>query len=134
MEYCKSCATLLLREWKGWPLRNPIPMLPQRGDGGCDVCGSLEPGIPSKDIQWLNYHEPYNTGLPDYWLLVYEQKTKWGRPYYSEIECRRCHGRAVLSEHGDARRESYRYKINCPKCGLLSPQPRSDGWRPEFKR
>lgn len=123
MNYCKECAIPLLGGWRGWPLRDPIPLLPLLGEEGCASCGAMEPGISSEDIQWLNYHGPYNTGLPDYWLLVSDQKTVWGRPYHSELACRRCNGRAVLSEHGDTRKGSFEYKVNCPKCGLLAPRP-----------
>lgn len=50
-------------------------------------------------IKWLNVHGPYNTGLPDYWLLVIsDNKSKWGLPYYAETMCPRCKQRAVVSE------------------------------------
>jgi len=127
MNYCKECALQILSQWRGWPLRNPIPLLPQINEGVCVACGVRGEAIPNTDIQWLNYHGPYSTGLPDYWLLVTDQKTVWGLTYHSEATCHRCGSRAVLSEHGDSRRGQYKYMLNCPSCGLLRPQPKEKG-------
>lgn len=116
MNYCRECTTHILSEWRGWPLRTPVPLLPQVKNGVCMVCGAHGEAISKTEIQWLNYHGPYNTGLPDYWLLVTNQKTVWGLPYHSEATCPRCGKRAVLSEHGDSRRNHYEYKLGCPSC------------------
>lgn len=116
MNYCKGCAIQLLKQWQGWPLRKPVPLLPQVIDGECESCGSQSEVISNTEIQWLNYHGPYNTGLPDYWLLVTDQKTVWGLPYHSESVCHRCGSRAVLSEHGDSRSGRFKYKLDCPSC------------------
>ncbi len=116
MNYCNECAIHILRQWRGWPLRKPVPLLPQVRDGKCEACGSQGKVVSSTDIQWLNYHGPYNTGLPDYWLLVTDQTTVWGLPYHSETLCHRCGSRAVLSEHGDSRSGRFEYKLGCPSC------------------
>jgi len=116
MIYCSNCAAPILKLWQGWPLQLPVPLLPQVKDGKCEVCGSQGAVVSNTAIQWLNYHGPYNTGLPDYWLLVTEQKTVWGLPYHSESECPRCGSRAVLSEHGDSRSGRFEYKLGCTTC------------------
>ena len=44
------------------------------------MCGNAAV-LLSNRIAWLNYHGPYNTGLPDYWLLVINEiPNKWGLP------------------------------------------------------
>jgi len=116
MNYCKKCAIPILSQWQGWPLWKPVPLLPRVRNGSCDACGYQVEVVLSTEIQWLNYHGPYNTGLPDYWLLVTDQTTVWGLPYHSETVCDRCGGRAVLSEHGDSRSGRFEYKAGCPSC------------------
>ena len=122
-KYCRTCSVGALSAWKGWPLRDPIPLLTLLSEEGCAVCGNQAEELASTEIFWLNYHGRYNTGLPDYWNLVTGQETVWGLPYYEETTCRRCKGRAVLSQHGDSRVGRFEYKVNCPACGLLRPQP-----------
>lgn len=116
MNYCSDCAAPILKQWQGWPLRDPVPLLPKIWDGKCEACGSEGDVVPNTTIQWLNYHGPYNTGLPDYWLLVTDQQTVWGQPYHAEAQCPRCGGRAVMSEHGDARNGKFAYQLGCPAC------------------
>lgn len=116
MIYCRECANQILKFWQGWPLLKPVPLLPQVSSGKCEACGSQGDVVSNTAIQWLNYHGPYNTGLPDYWLLVTDQKTVWGLPYHSESTCPRCGSRAVLSEHGDSRRGRFEYKLGCTSC------------------
>lgn len=122
IKYCRKCAESILGNWKGWPHKDPIPLLPLIGDHGCAECGSVGEVVLNTEIYWLNYHGPYNTGLPDYWLLVTGKQTVWGRPYFQEVTCNRCKARAVMSEFGDTRRNHFKYRINCPGCGLLRPQ------------
>ena len=116
MNYCAKCAFPILKLWRGWPLREPVPLLPLVRDGKCEVCESQGVVLSNTAIQWLNYHGPYNTGLPDFWLLVADQKTVWGLPYHSESVCPRCGSRAVLSEHGDSRHGRFEYKLGCTSC------------------
>lgn len=111
MSYCKKCAIPILSQWQGWPLRKPVPLLPRVRNGSCEACGYQVEVVLSTEIQWLNCHGPYNQGLPDYWLLVTDQKTRWGLPYHSETVCDRCGSRAVLSKHGDSRSGRC-----CPSC------------------
>ncbi len=115
MNFCKKCSISLLERWQGWPLRDSVPCLPQVIDKICTSCGDQGEVINSSDIQWLNYHGPYNSGLPDYWLLVTDQKTIWGLPYFSEGACERCGKKAVISEYGDGRKNNRKYKMIC--CG-----------------
>lgn len=124
MKYCMECSTTILGGWKGWPLKDPIPLLPVLSEEGCLACGKDGEALPNADIHWLNYHSPYSTGLPDYWLLTTGEKTVWGLPYYAETSCPRCGGRAALSEFGDSRRDQFKYMVNCPSCGLLKQKPR----------
>lgn len=123
VNYCRACSMSTLSTWQGWPLKDPIPLLTLLGEGGCPACGTQAEELVSTEIVWLNYLGPYNTGLPDSWNLVTGQETVWGLPYYEETTCRRCNGRAVLSQHGDRRGGRFEYKVNCPSCGLLRPQP-----------
>lgn len=116
MNYCKQCSIQILGPWQGWPLIDPVPLLPQFNNGFCVACGQAGDAIANTEIQWLNYHGPHNTGLPDYWLLVTDQTTVWGAPYYSEEKCPRCRSRSVVSEHGDSRRDRFNYKLICPSC------------------
>lgn len=116
--YCNVCADRILEPWKGWPHRDVIPLLPKSIGGVCEKCGSNETLDPS-EIIWLNCHSEYSTGLPDYWLLVISSGwSKWGLPYFSEGQCPRCKGRAILSEmnYGSGNRE---LRHNCQKCGVL---------------
>lgn len=118
IDYCKECSVRILSQWQGWPLKKPVPLLPHIEDGVCLACGNRGDILANTDIQWLNYHGPYNTGLPDYWLLVTDRKTFWGLPFHSETTCHRCGGRAVISEHGDSRRGrgAFAYKATCSSC------------------
>ena len=116
MNYCKECSTQILKQWRGWPLREPVPLLPRVMDGRCEACESQSEVISNTAIQWLNYHGPSSTGLPDYWLLVTDQETIWGLPYHSESVCMHCGSRAVLSEHGDSRSSTFEYRVGCPPC------------------
>jgi hypothetical protein len=132
INYCRSCSESALSGWKGWPHKDLIPLLPLIGDQGCTSCGAKGELLASAEIHWLNFHGQYNTGLPDYWLLVIAKETVWGHPYHEEVTCRRCKGRAVVSEFGDIRNGRFEYKVNCPACGLLRPQPNNSlqGRRP----
>jgi hypothetical protein len=120
--FCATCSAPLLAAWKGWPLRDPIPHLPRIVDATCGACGGSKT-LQSERIHWLNYHGRYNTGLPDYWLLVTDQETSWGAPYFGDVPCLKCGKSAVLSQHGDTRSQRFEYKINCFSCGLVRPLP-----------
>jgi hypothetical protein len=66
-----------------------LPDLPRLRDGRCPECGSTEALVPDR-IYYRNYHGPFNTGLPDYFVLEivetadsqrYACHRKWGNPY-----------------------------------------------------
>ncbi len=117
--YCRACAESILKQWKGWPHRDAVPLLPTSIDGKCENCGGNETLI-STDITWFNYHNEYSTGLPDYWLLkINPNGNKWGFPYYTESACRKCNERTILSlmNYPNGSRE---IRYNCEKCGVLT--------------
>jgi hypothetical protein len=104
IRFCRSCSISSLKRWKGWPIRDPLPLLPLIENGKCKICGGTN-DLLSMNIIWLNIHGPYNTGLPDYWILkINEGKTfkkkfisKWGLPYYKFETCKRCGGLLLVS-------------------------------------
>jgi hypothetical protein len=126
LAYCKKCSDPILKEWKGWPHKDSVPLLPILGIDGCDNCRSATADeIPAHNIAWVNVHGEFSTGLPDYWLLRANDPDQeypdsliehWGRPYLSEGLCPKCGNRAVLSEHGAEK------KYNCEKCGVAGLQ------------
>ena len=67
--FCRRCAEEVFDKWRGWPIKNKIPVPPVIVGGACPKCGGTDE-ILSPDIAWLNYHSEYSTGLPDYWLLT----------------------------------------------------------------
>ena len=76
-------------------------------------------GVPSARIAWLNYHSKFNTGLPDYWLLVVrERPNKWGLPYFAVGTCPRCGNASVISEMKYPNR-TRELKHNCRTCGIV---------------
>jgi len=116
--YCEACGRRLLAQWKAWPHKTAVPILPALIDGACAECGSSNE-LSSERIHWENVHGPYNTGLPDNWLLQIDTGNEsWGRPYYSELACPRCGGRTIVSEmkFTTGRGELMH---NCPVCGVL---------------
>lgn len=116
--YCRPCATRMLKAWKGWPHRDPVPWLPRMHEGSCEACGQIEEQLPSATISWFNYHSEFSTGLPDYWLLIADDvRTKWGYPYYADGRCSRCGGLVVISEmnYPNGTRE---LADNCASCGV----------------
>lgn len=116
MYYCKVCSTPILQQWEGWPLHKPVPLLPRIIDGHCESCRSQAEPLAHNAIQWLNHHGPFNTGLPDYWVLIINRDSFWGLPYYSESNCEECGSRAVISEHGRADNGHFKYKLGCISC------------------
>lgn len=116
--YCNKCAQKILKEWKGWPKKDVIPLLPRMLNDICEVCGHEDKLHPSS-ILWFNYHSEFSTGLPDYWLLiVQQQKNKWGHPYYYENDCPKCNARAIISLMNYPNGSSEMF-YNCEKCGIL---------------
>ena len=115
--YCLSCAASALGSWKGWPHKNAVPVLPALSVGSTCACGCIST-VCSDAIHWLNCHGRYNTGLPDYWLLVVgSEPNTWGTPYFSEKDCPTCGRRAVVSVMG-APNGITELKLNCASCGL----------------
>ena len=116
--YCKICSKNILKQWKGWPQKDIIPILPILSEGICQICGSSDK-LESFQISWSNYHGKYNTGLPDYWLLeITDQPNKWGQPYFNESNCPRCNNRSIISQINDPNgtREQF---YNCHSCGII---------------
>ncbi len=117
--YCKNCGETLLEEWKGWPERDPVPMLPRILDGSCEACVGSK-GLEPSEIIWLNCHSEFSTGLPDYWLLVIaSQQNKWGQPYSGESNCPSCNLRSIVSQmnYPNGTKETFH---NCNKCGITT--------------
>lgn len=91
---CRKCAESAFAIWKGWcsygterwsesqKRATAIPDVPAIHESECPRCGSSEKLLAS-DVRYLNIHGPYNTGLPDYFILVIAPNTseKWGKPY-----------------------------------------------------
>ena len=106
IRFCARCAAAPLAEWKGWPLRDTLPIPPVLEAGTCPICHGQEE-LCSTSVAWLNIHGPYNTGLPDYWILsvgkatefVRDFPSKWGLPYFELFQCPRCGERALSSLH-----------------------------------
>lgn len=130
--YCRPCSQTILSKWKGWPHRDVVPLLPlvtvrqsnasatNNDYDDCPVCGGTNDTVFNSMIKWLNVHGPYNTGLPDYWLLVIsDNKSKWGLPYYAETMCPRCKQRAVVSEMRYPN-DDHEIAYNCANCGVQS--------------
>jgi hypothetical protein len=116
--YCATCADPILTGWRGWPHRDPIPTLPLMQSGRCESCGGDQP-LPAHQITWLNCHGSFSTGLPDYWVLQTNGSgCNWGHPYLADTYCRKCGGRAVISEmrySGGTRA----LRQDCLNCGVL---------------
>ena len=117
-DYCIKCSQEILGAWKGWPHRDPIPLLPRMIDGRCENCCGTEFIVPTT-ISWLNYHSADSTGLPDYWLLrVAAQLNNLGQPYYGEINCPNCNCRSTVSQmhYPNGTDELC---LNCANCGVI---------------
>lgn len=121
LHYCEGCSKDILRRWKGWPHKDPIPFLPRIESGLCSLCGgSRELSIAR--VAWSNVHGQFSTGLPDYWLLAVDvEESRWGRPYYAEGNCPKCRARSVISEMNYPN-GSHEMKHNCGICGVVAPQ------------
>ena len=118
--YCGICARPELKEWQGWPHKKAIPLLPRILGDTCEACGSAAERIASGRITWFNYHGEFNTGLPDYWLLVIDgERLKWGLPYFAEGVCPRCSSRTIISQMNFPNGTS-ELKHNCAACGIRS--------------
>jgi hypothetical protein len=127
--FCDGCSRRVLSAWRGWPLRDEIPMLPALIDGGCAACGGNEP-LLSTEIGWINIHEEGNTGLPNYWVLdvvplsfLFRGENglpnKWGLPYWRHVRCRRCGNQAIESLLG---RKS---RVQCSCSGFIGGERKS---------
>ena len=115
--YCEECVKRVLHNWKGWPHKNAIPILPRIVGIVCEECGGNSAVVNSR-ITWFNYHSKYSTGLPDYWLLKIDgERTKWGHPYYGEGRCPKCDAVAIISQMKFPNGEQ-ELKVNCANCGI----------------
>ena len=115
--YCRACAQSAFEAWRGWPHRDAVPLLPRLDAETCAICANAE-AVYGDVIAWVNYHGPYNTGLPDYWYLAIDgDPSHWGLPYYAEGVCPKCRTRTVISEmkYPSGTRELMH---NCERCGV----------------
>jgi len=123
IRFCRACAVTAFKQWKGWPIRDAVPLIPVIGDGECSVCGGTEEVI-SANIAWFNVHGPDSTGLPDYWMLVINDRptferhfpSKWGLPYYEMKECEHCGGMLLTSIHIPPL--GWDYREQCTQCNF----------------
>jgi ribosomal protein S27AE len=119
--FCTACSLPILRDWKGWPHRDVVPILPLVEDKKCSSCGQAEtyPTLNNSSIAWVNVHGPSNTGLPDFWRLECiegaSRFSKWGQPYFAIEPCPKCSGKSVISKF----KNEFRY--NCQQCGEVVP-------------
>ena len=125
IRFCHSCAIEVLNQWRGWPIKNKIPIPPIMEGIVCPVCNGAA-NLISTCVAWLNIHGPYNTGLPDYWVLsigeekefVKEFPSKWGLPYFALSKCTKCKGDAIDSLFIPPL--GWQIRRQCAKCGLTS--------------
>ena len=103
------------KSWSGRQKRNTLlPDLPAMKNGKCLVCG-LSEELSAARIFYRNIHGPYNTGLPDYFVLAVEKEpvhdggfgNKFGRPYRDDGI-----GRIPLGKLLDHVKENYPYDWN----------------------
>ena len=99
--FCLDCAKAAFRAWRGWCSFGTtnwsqqrkeglaLPDLPRLQEGRCPQCGSTG-SLGPEQIFYVNVHGPWNTGLPDYFVLktadgadlqIVGFHRKWGRPY-----------------------------------------------------
>lgn len=126
--YCAQCARMTFMQWRGWPHRQPVPLLPEVSSGVCSACGGAEV-IQSSDVTWSAVHSPYSTGLPDHWVLqVGTGSATWGKAYHAELPCPRCGGRSIVSEMKFPN-GVLELRCNCQACGVLpvGPRQRAEG-------
>lgn len=119
IEFCRPCSLRLLDSWKGWPNKDAIPILPVVNEGKCGCCGAMTVDlISNRSLTWMNFHGPYNTGLPDYWEIVIASST-WGLPYFARGSCPKCQRATVISQlaYPDG---SVEFKHNCQNCGVIA--------------
>ena len=119
--FCKNCADKEMETWRGWPGKNPIPLLPISTHGNCPSCGCVSgQTISNEKISWSNIHSSHSTGLPDYWILeVIEDKSlHWGHPYLDITNCPSCSSPSVLSEINYPTGKKFFH--NCPACRIVN--------------
>ena len=121
INFCSDCARKKLKNWNGWPHKTqPIPYLEPLSGEVCDICNSSKK-LSNDRICWVNVHEEYNTGLPNYWQLKIDADPwykKWGLPYKNIMKCPKCRTKAIISEmkHPNGRKE---LRCNCENCDAI---------------
>jgi|GEM_PF-3448956 len=120
---CLDCSTSLLRDWKGWPLRDPAPMIRFSDSKTCKVCGGNNLLSP-KHFRWKNFHSEFSTGLPDYFTIesniMVSSQPAWGKPYRHVKKCAHCKKYSFLSSHF---KEVSRTSCGCER---FRPNPKKD--------
>jgi hypothetical protein len=123
IHFCRRCTLAAVEKWKGWPIRDAVPLVPMLKDSACPACGGCDE-IASTDIGWLNIHGPYSSGLPDYWVLLLADPargflkklpSKWGLPYYELLQCPACGGNLFSSLFVPGL--AWQIRRWCPSCG-----------------
>ena len=95
-ELCRRCAEWAFDRWRGWcsagtehwAEKPDLPAVPQLHADRCPRCGGSE-GLSVARIVYRSVHGEFNTGLPDYYVLVVLKESptegdsaqRWGRPY-----------------------------------------------------
>ncbi len=123
IDYCGNCARRAFEDWRGWPDRNAVPLLP-RFNWQLQFCGTCRKRWPlsNERLAWLDHRETEDTGMPDYWVLTICDDTECDhahlRPYYAEGRCSRCEGPTIVSEmkYPDG---THRFYDNCRLCGVI---------------
>ena len=118
--FCPTCSKGPLESWKGWPGKDPIPMLKSLEESLCKACdSSWDRPIKSTNIRWINIHARGSTGLPSYWKIAVvsdDSYAQFGLPYYGTEACPRCDCSSILSLVNYP--SGQEFFSNCPKCGL----------------
>ncbi len=124
IHFCQHCANELFKLWRGWPIKDNIPIPPFMQNSTCPKCGGTE-NLISSNIAWLNVHGPYSTGIPDYWVLNVPSRkgfskefpSKWGLPYFKLGICPQCGENTVTSLFGPP--IGWQQKQQCTKCNFV---------------
>ncbi len=95
-ELCRRCAEWAFARWRGWCAagtaqwaeKPDLPAVPGLHSGRCPRCSGSD-GVSIARIAYRNVHGEFNTGLPDYFVLViledssaaWASAQRWGHPY-----------------------------------------------------
>ncbi len=85
-DLCRACADRAFAEWRGWPKRDSVPVVPHLLEGAGPECNSTKALAP-QHVVYFNFHSEHSAGLPDYYTLeIHDPESrqhgflrKWGR-------------------------------------------------------